>query len=137
MRARTEDKSLEQTKIEQILQHFKDEFPLDPITPYARFFAKRSHGDCNGTGLLTFLKPEQQSMPVAELRFCSCALRRRDRFVTKALLFESARARGGHAFAEGTVCASSEVALPTNPAKAEVAQILAAANDAQIEAVSP
>src|SRR5579871_4147915 len=131
-----DQRSPECMKIEQILQHFKAEFPFDPITPYAKFFAKRSHADCHGTGLITRLKPEERA-PVAELRLCSCALRRRDRFVTKALLFDAALARGGIGFAEGTVCDESQLELPRNPATVEVAGLLAAANDARPQATTP
>ncbi len=132
----SERKSREQVKIEQILDHFKAEFPLDPITPYSRFFAKRSHPACGGSGLLTYLKTDESAL-AAELRLCSCAISRRDRFVTKALLFEAALARGGIGFAEGTVCDESELRLPANPAKVEVAQLLgAAANDAAPESAT-
>lgn len=131
-----EQRSPERVKIERILQHFKSQFPHDPITPYAKFFAKRSHADCHGTGLITCLKPEERA-PVAELRLCACALRRRDRFVTKALLFDAARARGGLAFAEGTVCDESELALPRKPPNGEAATLRTIGNDAQPEATTP
>jgi len=109
--------SPEQARLQAILQHFKKEFPLDPVTPFGQFFAKPSHAECHGGGLLTYVTPAEPT--TADLRLCSCARKRRDRFVRKALLFEAARAEGDLAFAEGTVCSASELELPTNPRREE------------------
>src|SRR5579859_3402471 len=94
--------SIEEVKLGEIFRHFQEEFPLDPIAAFAQFFAKRSHSDCEGRGLRTYLR--SGNIYAADLRLCGCAEKRRDRFVLKALLFEAARDRGGLAFAEGTVC---------------------------------
>lgn len=103
--------SLEHEKAEAIFQHFKREFPSDPVGAFAHFFAKSGCRQCHGKGLETILGSER-TLGVAELRLCSCARRRLERFVMKALLFETARDRGGLAFAEGTVCPEAELALP-------------------------
>src|SRR5258708_25203886 len=94
---RCPERSLE----EQILQHFRREFPNDPIQAHAKFLAKASHAACNGTGLLTYLRPNEGDK-VADLYLCDCARRRRDRFISKALHFCDARRRQGLAFAERT-----------------------------------
>jgi hypothetical protein len=120
----------EGAKLEQIVQHFQREFPSDPIQAYAKFFAKASHAGCNGTGLLTYLRP-REAPNVADLRLCGCARNRRDRFVMKALMFDVARERGGLAFAEGTVCPESELELPGDPARHVVSALLGPANDAE------
>lgn len=103
--------SPEGDKLEQIFRHFHRKFADDPIQAFARFFAKASHAACSGTGLLTYLRPSDASN-VADLRLCSCARRRRDRFVAKGLRFEAARQRGGLEFAEATVCPEAELLLP-------------------------
>lgn len=103
--------SPEGDKLEQIFGHFRRQFANDPIRAFASFFAKASHAACSGTGLLTYLRPSDASN-VADLRLCSCARRRRDRFVAKGLRFEAARQRGGLAFAEVTVCPEAELLLP-------------------------
>jgi hypothetical protein len=103
--------SPERKKLEQLLQHFRSEFPADPVEAYAKYFAKSSHVRCNGSGLLTFAGTPQ-GPKVDELRLCDCARRRRDRFVAKALHFEATRARRGLEFAERTVCPASELELP-------------------------
>ena len=109
--------SPEQARLQEILQHFKKEFPLDPATPFGQFFAKPPHAECHGRGLLTYVTPAEPT--AADLRLCGCARKRRDRFVRKALLFEAARAEGGLAFAEGTVGSASKLELPTNPRREE------------------
>ena len=124
----------EQARLEEILQHFKNEFPLDPITPFGAFFAKRSCAQCNGRGILAYLQPSEPT--IADLRLCACASKRRDRFVLKALLFEAARDRGGVAFAEGTVCSTSGLQLPTNPAR-QAGELSRAASDSRSESTSP
>ena len=105
--------SIEEVKLGEIFRHFQEEFPLDPIAAFAEFFAKRSHADCEGRGVRIYLR--STNIHEAEIRLCTCAEKRRNRFVLKALLFEAARERGGLAFAEGTICPASELKLPTNP----------------------
>ena len=106
---------LEQQKVEATFQHFKREFPDDPVRAFARFFAKSSCRRCYGRGLETVVGPAQaqtQTQTIADLRQCGCGRRRLARFVMKALVFEVALERGGLAFAEGTVCPEAELALP-------------------------
>jgi hypothetical protein len=90
-------------KLDGVFKHFQREFPTDPIQAFARFFAKRSHGACHGTGLLTYLRPADQP-DVADLRLCGCARRRRDRFVSEAVRFD----------ARGAAHSDQELALPVN-----------------------
>lgn len=104
-------RSPEHEKAEAIFRHFQREFSGDPVGAFARFFAKSGCRQCHGQGIETVLGSER-TLGVAELRLCACARRRLERFVMKALLFESARDRGGLAFAEGTMCPEAELALP-------------------------
>jgi hypothetical protein len=66
--------SPKRAKIEEILRHFKHEFPLDPVTPFGRFFAKPSHAECNGRGLLTYVTPGE--LAGADLRLVCAAARK-------------------------------------------------------------
>jgi hypothetical protein len=113
--------SPERKKLEQILQHFRSEFPADPVEAYAKPFAKSSHIRCNGSGLLTFAGTTE-GPKVDELRLCDCARRRRDRFVAKALHFDATRARRGLEFAERTVCPAAELQLPSAAATAPASE---------------
>ena len=126
--------SPEKARLEAILEHFKTEFPLDPVTPLGQFFAKPSHTECNGRGLLTYLTPAEPAG--AELRLCGCARKRRDRFVANALLFEAARDQGGVAFAEG-ISAALKLHLPTNPRRQEQLAALAQARGQRLPDASP
>lgn len=103
--------SAEQQRVEDTFQHFKREFPSDPVGAFARFFAKSCCRQCSGRGLQTFIAADP-ALRVADLRLCACARRRLGRFVTKVLLFDTALERGGIAFAESTVCPGAELALP-------------------------
>ena len=107
-----EPRSLEYLKVEDIFQHFKREFPTDPVGSFARFYAKPSCRHCNGKGLQTVLNLEL-GRGADELRLCDCARRRLGRFVMTAVVFDAALHSGGLAFAEGTVCHESELRLPS------------------------
>ena len=112
-----EPRSLEYLKVEDIFQHFKREFPADPVGSFARFYAKPSCRHCNGKGLQTVLNLDS-GHGADELRLCECARRRLARFIMTAVVFDAALHSGGLAFAEGTVCHEPELRLPTGAAAA-------------------
>jgi len=118
----SQPKSPQHVQMEEIVDYFKTEFPLDWSTPMARFFAKPSCNACYGRGMTTWLdKTDKQK---ASLELCHCARGRRNKLLDKMVRFsakvaELAKTNKVAADELEATMWGTEFKLPENPLKKE------------------